>query len=107
MQVRLKAAAIEVPPCSLFIVIMKAGALLARGTRPALRLVVLGPHVNSLLLQVEFDAVYGPGLLEAQQLPVQIGVTHEPSVALYQPTSRTSGPPRRATRFPDVPLKYA
>ena len=107
MQERLEAAAVEMSPGALLIVIVKPDALLAGRARPVLRLVMLGPHVHPLLLHVELDAVDGPWLLEAQQLPVQIGVTHAPSVALSRAASCTSRPPRRPTRFPEVPAKKA
>src|SRR5712691_11530028 len=80
VKVCLERAAVQVAPRALLVVVVKPAVLATLGTRPRLHLVMLGPDVHALLVHVELDAVDGPRFLEAQEMPVQVGVTHAPMI---------------------------
>jgi len=86
-------------------VILQTARLLALGAPPALRLLVLREHVDTLLGDVERDAVNGPGLLKPKKLSVQIGVTHLTKITPTSPKTSRSRSRRGATRDPDVPRR--
>ena len=55
-----EAAAVEVPPHPLFVVVVQAACLLALRARPTRRLLVDREHVHSMRLHVEFNGVLVP-----------------------------------------------
>lgn len=81
MQKRPEAAAIEVAPHTLLVVVVQPDLLVTLGAGP-LRLVMLREDVDALLLHVELNAVNGPWLLQPEQLAIQVSVTHPSTVAL-------------------------